>query len=497
MQLKRTDRPHEMHPHLAALLSVTLIINGCTVGPDYKEPVMSLPALWTKEGLPSKPPELAQWWKQLGDPMLDQLVADAVEGNLDVAAAKAKIREARAATKEDAGSLFPTLSAASAVDRLRNSSSSADASVSSQYQAGFDASWELDLFGGNKRALEAAKYAEDASQAQLRDTLVTLVGDVASYYVQARAYQELIDLGERSARSQRQTATLTRQQQQGGEASVVDVVKAEAQTAAIEADIPSYRIEYAKSVHRLGVLLGRAPLSLEAILARKGKIPLPPKAQSIGIPGDLLANRPDIRVAERQLAESTAGIGRAEANRYPSISLTGSIDSSATSFGDLGRNSTISWSLGPSINIPIFQGGRLRAAVDVAKAQRDQSFLEYQETVLSALEDVQNAIVSLNQSRLRRSKLTLSAAGYREAVKFSREIQNLGSGDLFAVLDAEKTLYSVEEDLIETKLDVARYYIALNKALGGGWDGVVDVSEPAVVDTNSQLRVVVAPRRRG
>ncbi|WP_425644539.1 efflux transporter outer membrane subunit [Agrobacterium leguminum] len=469
-----------------------LIVSGCTVGPDYEVPVMSLPALWTTDRSSSKPPELAQWWKRLGDPLLDQLVAQAVEGNLDVSAAKAKIREARATIKEEAGSLFPTLSSASAVDRVRS-----DASVYSEYRAGFDASWELDLFGGNRRTLEAAKYAEDAAREQLRDTLVTLVGDVASYYVQARAYQELIDLSERSARSQRQTAALTRQQRQAGEASVVDVVKAEAQTAAIEADIPSYRIEYAKAVHRLGVLLGRAPDVLEAVLIRSKKIPLPPQVKSLGIPADLLVNRPDIRVAERQLAQSTAEIGRAEANRYPSISLTGSINSSATNFSDLGKNSTISWSFGPSINIPIFQGGQLRAAVDVAKAQRDQSLFEYQKTVLSAMEDVRNAIVSINQSRIRRSKLALSVSKYRDSVKFSREIQDIGDGTPFNVLDAEKNLYSVEEDLIETKLDVALYYIALNKALGGGWDGVLNVSEPAMVDDLSGPRVAVPKRRSG
>ncbi|EUB99968.1 RND efflux system, outer membrane lipoprotein, NodT family [Rhizobium sp. CF080] len=475
-----------------ALLLFTLVLSSCVVGPDYESPKPLLPASWNsrKDKASSRPPELHQWWKRLQDPVLNDLVARAVQGNLDVATAKAKIREARATTQEQVGGLFPTLSSSGSTSRSRSTGSS----VNNQYQAGFDSSWEIDLFGANRRAIEAAKYGEEASEAELRDTLVTLVGDVAAYYVQVREYQELIELAERSAKSQRQTASLTRELQKAGEVTEGDVAKAEAQAAYTEADIPSYQTSYAQSVHRLSLLLGQSPSALDEVLTMRKKIPLPPKPTSLGIPADLLVNRPDVRVAERQLAQSTARIGQAQADRYPSIGLTGSIDSSAGSLSDLGRNSTVGWSLGPNITIPLFQGGRLKAAVDVAKAQRDQYLIAYQSTILSAMEDVQNAIIATNQSRLKQSKLALSAMRFRRALQVSRELHQAGVTDFFTILDTERSLYSVEEDLIETRSDVATYYIALHKALGGGWDGEIDASKPATIDVGEEPHLIRAKR---
>ncbi|WP_348651628.1 TolC family protein [Rhizobium sp. BG6] len=187
-------------------------------------------------------------------------------------------------------------------------------------------------------------------------------------------------------------------------------------------------------------------------------------------------------MAERRLAQYTAKIGQSEANRYPSISLTGSISSSATDLSSLAKASTIGWSFGPTVNIPLFQGGQLKAAVDAAKAERDQYFVAYQSAVLSAMEDIENSIVALNQSRLKKTKLSVSVEGYRTAARLSRSLNETGATNFLNVLDAERSLYSAEENFIESKSDVATYYIALNKALGGGWDAAVDVDTPAVID---------------
>lgn len=481
---------------MALALVGTTFLAGCVVGPDYQKPNLLVPASWSgkQEKTPAKPPELSQWWKQLHDPLLDQLIAEAVEGNLDVATAKAKVREARATTREEAGSLLPSLSASSSATRNRSAASdaSSDATLYSQYQGGFDASWELDLFGANKRALEAARYSEQASEEELRDTLLTLVGDVASYYVQAREYQALIELAQRSAKSQRQTAALTRSQFDAGEATGLDAVKADAQAASTEADIPSYRISYAQSVHRLGVLLGKSPSAVEDRLAKGGSIPSPKLAVSTGIPADILLTRPDVRMAERQLAQYTAKVGQAQANRYPSVSLTGSIASSATSLSDLGKKSTIGWSFGPTLSVPLFQGCQLKAAVEVSKAQRDQYFIAYQASVLSAMEDVQNAVVALTQTRLQNAKILVSVDGYRKAAKLSRTLNDTGATDFLNVLDSERSLYSAEESLIQSRTSIATYYISLNKALGGGWDGAIDVSKPVVIDGNEAPHVATA-----
>ncbi|MGA1805374.1 efflux transporter outer membrane subunit [Rhizobium sp. HT1-10] len=470
---------------MCALFLIATGLSGCVVGPDYQKPSFLMAGSWSGKAAAhaDKPPQLAEWWKQLKDPILDGLIAQAVAANLDVATAKAKVREARASYREQVGTLLPTVeSTASATRNRAAAADGAPATIYNNYQPGFDASWELDLFGGNKRAAEAAKYGVDAADEELRDTLVTLIGDVATYYIQAREYQQLTELARDSSKSQSQTASLTRTEYGAGGSSMVDVSKAEAQAASTHADIPTYEISYAKSVNRLGVLLGKSPLLLDGLLGKKSRLPTPPSKLSVGIPADILNTRPDVRQAERQLAQATAKIGEAEANRYPSVSLTGSINSSASSVSELGKKSTIGWSFGPSLTVPIFKGGQLKAAVDVAKAQRDQYVFAYQSAVLSALEDVQNAIVSLNRSRARSVDLGKAVEGYRTAANLSKKLKTSGEGDLFDVLDAERSLYSAQQNLIETRTDIATHYVSLNKALGGGWTGPIDISQPAARD---------------
>ena len=222
---------------------------------------------------------------------------------------------------------------------------------------------------------------------------------------------------------------------------------------------------------------------------KPSKVPSPKYPVKIGIPADVLHTRPDVRLAERQLAEYTAKIGETEAARYPSISLTGDIALSAASISDLAKKSSISWSFGPTVSIPLFQGGQLKAAVDAARAQRDQYFISYQSAVLSAMEDVENAIVGLNQSQQRSAKLSASVTAYRRAAELWHALNEAGTEDMLDVLQAERYLYSTEEDLIETQADIATYYVSLHKALGGGWDGDPHVEKPVVVDADMGPKV--------
>ncbi|TRL41220.1 efflux transporter outer membrane subunit [Rhizobium straminoryzae] len=481
-------RPSDRHPVRRSLLVVVLMatsmLGGCVVGPDYKMPDLPIlknwPAAAGKQAL--KPTQLAGWWKGLDDPLLNELVEEAVRGNLDVATAKANLRLARATTRSAEGALLPSLSQSDSATRTRNASG--DVSYSTQYKAGFDASWEIDLFGGNRRSVEAARASEQAEEETLRQTLVTLVGDVASYYVEAREYQALIDLAERSAKSQLQVLALTRRQFEAGEATGMDVAKAAATAASTQADIPSYRISYAQAVHRLGILLGRTPDAVEARLTKPAPIPVPRRAMPSTIPAGILLNRPDVRAAERDLAAYTAKIGVAEAARYPSISLSGAVTTSAASVSDLARKSTIGWTLGPSVSIPLFQGGQLKAAVDEAKATRDKYFVAYQSAVMTAMEDTENAVIGLTQSRLRQDKLRQSVAGYRQAAELSRTLFQSGASGFLDVLDAETSLYSSQENYIQSTANTATYFISLNKALGGGWSGTIDADQPLVVDRN-------------
>ncbi|MBZ9720579.1 efflux transporter outer membrane subunit [Mesorhizobium sp. AD1-1] len=480
---------------LAPMLTAVLLA-GCVVGPDYQTPIMAMPANWSgqKPTKPAQPARLSKWWQRLRDPELNTLVEEAVAGNLDVATAKAKIREARASYRQSAGTLLPSADGSGSASRNKSAetTSGSDATYS-EYQDGFDASWELDLFGANRRGVEAARYGLNASQEELRSTLLTLVGDVASYYTQARGYQARIALARRSAASQRQTAELTRTMAQAGTATAADVAKAMGQAASTEAAVPTLEASYAQAVHRLAVLAGRPPASLNERLKRVAPIPAPRLPMPTGIPADLLLSRPDLRMAERQYAQYTAKIGQAEAARYPSVSLTGDISTAALKLGDLGKNSSIGWSFGPTLSVPLFNAGQLQAAVEVAKAQRDQYFIAYRSSVLTALEDVENALVLLSQERIRIAKLASSAKSYGEAASLEGSLYKAGETSLLDVLDAQRSLYSAEDSLLQSRVLLATNYIALNKALGGGWDGAVDSAKPEIVDVKTGPRLASKP----
>lgn len=481
---------------LLAPMITAVLLAGCVVGPDYQTPILAMPASWSgqKPTKPVQPAQLSKWWQRLRDPELNTLVEEAVAGNLDVATAKAKIREARASYRQSAGTLLPSVDGSGSATRNKSAetTSGSDATYS-EYQAGFDASWELDLFGANRRGVEAARYGLDASQEELRSTLLTLIGDVASYYTQARGYQARIALARRSAASQSQTAELTRTMAQAGTATAADVAKAMGQAASTEAAVPTLEASYAQAVHRLAVLAGRPPASLSERLKRVAPIPAPRLPMPTGIPADLLLSRPDLRMAEGQYAQYTAKIGQAEAARYPSVSLTGDISTAALKLGDLGKNSSIGWSFGPTLSVPVFNAGQLQAAVEVAKAQRDQYFIAYRSSVLTALEDVENALVLLSQERIRIAKLASSAKSYGDAARLEGTLYKAGETSLLDVLDAQRSLYSAEDSLLQSRVLLATNYIALNKALGGGWDGTVDSAKPEIVDVKTAPRLASKP----
>jgi NodT family efflux transporter outer membrane factor (OMF) lipoprotein len=484
---------------LLPLLTVALFLGGCAVGPDYEIPAVLVPPAWGtgNEPQPVPAPKLAQWWTRFQDPMLNSLIDEAVTGNLDVATAKARIREARASYRQSVGTLFPAASGSGSATRQKSGGGASGADrndsddgetapasspISTQYQAGIDASWEIDFFGKNQRAAEAAGYGIDAAEEELRLTLLTLVGDVASNYVALRGSQARIVLAKRTAATQRQTLALTRRRMEAGAASVLDVANATGQAHATEAGIPDLETACVEAQHRLSVLTGRPPVELAHRLKRSGPIPRPRFPMPAGVPADTLLARPDVHRAERQLAQSTARIGETEAARYPSINLVGNIATSGLSLGDLAKSSSIGWSFGPTLNVPIFQGGRLRAAVEVAQAQRDQNFLAYRTAILKALEDVENALVSLSQGRIRHHRLAAAVKAYREAATLSHSLYQSGATSFLNVLDAERSLYSAEDGMLQSRITLATSYVALNKALGGGWDGLIDASRPVVID---------------
>jgi outer membrane protein, multidrug efflux system len=467
-------------------LLATALVAGCAVGPDYQTPFLDLPARFAHGGRhgAAAPQNLTRWWASLRDRMLSQLIEEAVAGNLDVAAAKARIREARAVRVQAVAGLFPTVDGSGSVtgNKIADTTGATFAAPYTLYKAGFDASFELDLFGANKRTLEAANRGLEATWDDLEATLLTLVGDVASNYVEARGYQARIELARRTAASQKETADLIKSKLDAGSSSAMDYAKASALASATAANIPLLEIQYAQAAHRLGILLGREPGAMLPRLDRPAPIPAPRLPLRPGIPADILLTRPDVRKAERELAQYTAKIGAAEAALYPSVSLTGSVSTAAQKTGDIGKGSTIAWTYGPSLTVPVFNAGRLRAAVDAAEAERDRYHLAFRSAVLTALEDVENGLVSLSKERARAARLAQSARSYREAARLARALYDAGAASFLDVLDAERSLYSAQDTLLQSQVSISVDYVALAKALGGGWSGMIDVSKPEVVD---------------
>lgn len=482
---------HRLSRRLAGLLVGAGLLAGCSVGPDYEAPDVTVPARWANgsTAAPVAAPQLSAWWRRLNDPTLDALVREAVAGNLDVATAKANVRNARATYRQAVGALFPqVVGDASAIHGDTGGGRDGpfgEANTYTRYNAGLAASWEIDLFGGNRRNMEASIYGADAAEDELSAVLLALVGDVATYYVEARGYQARIALARRTAASQRQTAAITRRMMELGSASAMDVANATGLAASTEAGIPRLETAYAQSVHRVSVLTGRTPATLAPRLAKGGPIPAPRGRLPVGIPANVLSNRPDVRAAERRYAQATARIGIAEAARYPSVSLSGDLNTTGARPGDLARGSSISWAFGPSLTVPIFNAGQLAAAVEVSEAQRDASFLAFQSSVLVALEEVENALVALAKEQERSAKLASVTRSYGESLRLARELFENGSTSFLEVLNGERSLYSAEDSLLQSRVDIATYYISLAKALGGGWDRKVDVLTPVIVDRNT------------
>ena len=448
------------------------LFTGCAVGPDFEHVTFNTEKKWANARGEQQLDEsrLHQWWKRLGDPVLNKLIDEAVLSNPDIAIALAKVDEARSLHMKETGGLFPDISGSGASTRRKTAGLTGSDPIRTTHQGLLDASWEIDFFGGNRRVIEAAYYNENAAEEQLRLALQVLIGDVTATYIEARNYQARLALARRTAVSQNETVTLIRTKVQAGAASDMDLAKAISTASNTEADIPTYQAAFSKAVHRLSVLSGKEPGALVKLMQMPRPIPLPRSNLPKSLPAVVLEQRPDIRIAEYQLAQKTAQIGVAQAARLPRVSLTGNISTSSRRIGDLGKNSTIGWSFGPALSVPIFNAGQLKAAVDVAYAQEEQAALNFHKSVLSALEEVENALVALSQEHIRYRSLTRAAQSQRQATQLAKSLYHEGSTSFLEVLDAERSLYSSEAALLQSKANISMNFITLAKALGGGWD---------------------------
>ena len=338
------------------------------------------------------------------------------------------------------------------------------------YVAGLDAAWELDIFGGIRRAVEAADASVAAAVWNRRDVLVSLVSEVAIDYITLRSDQRRIANATRNLESQRRTADLTRERFGAGFAARLDVANADAQAETTESDIPPIQTAERQTIYALSVLLGREPASLLEELSVEKPIPITPPAVPIGLPSDLLRRRPDIRMAEAQLHAATAEIGVATADLFPKFSLTGDVSLQASQIKPLGNWASSVWSFGPSITWPIFTAGRIQANIEVQNALQQQAILAYRQSVLNALQDVESALIAYSKEQARRSALARAVISNRQALDLSTRLYRQGQTDFLNVLNAERSLLGVEDALAQSEANVATDLASLYKALGGGWE---------------------------
>jgi multidrug efflux system outer membrane protein len=462
-----------------------VLLAGCTVGPDYREPKLATPANWQEaqqKGVDIRPAELTQWWTSFNDPLLNSLVERAVKSNLDLRIAEARIREARASRAVTASGLWPTLDVSASYSRNRTSENSlmfpSQGGVGGSgfnldrnlYDTAIDASWEIDVFGGVRRGVEAADATIAASVESRRDVLVTLLGDVAKNYIDLRGFQRRLAVARANLKAQQDTWELTRIRFQAGLTSDLEVAQAEAQVNTTAAQIPTLESALKQAAYSLDLLLGLSPGALWNDLANETRIPSLPPEVLVGLPSDLLRRRPDIRFAERELAAATAQVGSAMADLFPKFSLTGLAGLQSISASDWFTGRSRYWSIGPTVTWPIFDAGRIRANIEIRNAQQEQALNQYEKTVLAALGDVEKSLVSYSREQMRQRSLAEAVAANRRAVEMANELYVRGLNDFLNVLDTQRSLYAAENDLAQSETTMASNLVALYKALGGGWE---------------------------
>ena len=470
--------------HLSIVGLLALFAGGCaslpSVGPDYHTPATQTPAHWGEPlagGETNSAAAPAAWWQNFQDAELDSLIERAACSNLDLRVAQARVREARAHYRMTSADFWPTVDAAGSYSRVRSPEHlpvlgamhlpSYDDDV---HVAGFDASWEIDVFGGTRRATESARAQVAAAQFGEREVLVTLLGEVARNYAEARGYQRRLEIARDNIRAQAQSLAITLNRFTNGLTSDLDVQQASTILANTRAVVPTLETALDASIHRLGVLLGQTPESLQTELATAAPIPATPPVVPVGLPSDLLLRRPDVALAERQLAAATANIGVAKADLFPKFYLTGIAGFEGASADDWFKSGSRFWSVGPSVQWRIFDAGRIRANVKAQNARQEQMLASYENTALGAFEDVENALTAYAKEQIRRQSLAEAVKSSGESLRLANQLYANGLANFINVLDAERSLYEAQDALVQSDQMVTTDVIALYKSLGGGWE---------------------------
>jgi multidrug efflux system outer membrane protein len=466
------------HSFKYAAVVLAGFLAGCAtpmLGPDYQAPAIRVPSSWSAQDTSTDATaegkkHLVQWWKQLQDSQLDWLVEQALSDSLDLKLAQARLQQTRASRRVSEAGRYPSVSTSASASSIKNSDAVAPQPERTLYDAGFDATWEIDVFGATRRGVEAATADIAASQANMDNVRVSLVAEVARNCVELRSYQRRLAIARENLASQSETLQITEWRYESGLARASEVEQARTSREQTRAGIPDLEVSLAAAENRIAVLLGRNPGELRSMLAEVKPLPAVPDSIATGIPAEVLRQRPDLIVAERTLAAETARVGQKLAQRYPSLTLSGSFGWQAYSLAALGGADTIARSLGGTLAATLFDGGRLKSLVEVQSAVQEQALVSYQATVLSALEEIENALKSYAAAHERVDARRAAAESARNAAQLSRNLYQSGLADFQQVLETQRTQLSTEDSLAVADATLRTSLISLYKALGGGWE---------------------------
>jgi multidrug efflux system outer membrane protein len=476
------------------------LLAGCAVGPNYQPPKTSTPPQWTSPlngGETNSPVALAQWWKSFGDTNLDSYIATAIQSNLTLRVAEARVHEARAKKGIVSANLWPSLSGNGSYSRNRHSANPfpplhgvpLDYNL---YNANFDAAWELDVFGGTRRAVEAANAQIGAAEYSQRDVLISVLAEVARNYISARAYQQRLAIARDNIKVEQAVLDLSSNRFESGLSGELDAQQAKAVLRATEAQVPSLQTGFDESVYGLAVLLGQPPGALVDEMSVTNGIPLTPPLVPVGLPSDLLLRRPDVQKAERELAAATAQIGVAKADLFPKFSLTGMAGFQSVSAGNWFDYASRYGSVGPTVQWELFEAGSIVANIHVQNARQEEALNTYQQTVLVALKDTENALTAYAREQERRESLNQSVEANKHALELSTQLYKSGLTDFVRVLDSESSLYTAQDAQVQSDQTVSLDLAQLYKALGGGWQGEQEVSRGGAEDKGCCARAGIS-----
>ncbi len=486
-------------PPLDWLPLLFCLVAGCAVTPKQPITSVTLPEAWSEQPEPAtsvQPVELARWWNTFQDPMLQALIERGISQNRDIQRATARIQEARASRLVTLAPRWPRLG--SATSYARSLSSRTTTSLSSDflddestrtdnsespvgtslgfgqernfYRMGLDASWEIDLFGRLRWAEQALSAEISVAEEHRRTVLVALLAEIARNYIALRGAQQRLRIAGRHIQAQQDSVEITQARHQAGLTSALDTAEAEALLANIRAQVPPLQTTLKQTLHRLSVLVGEPPTAFTPALSQDYPIPQAALTNEIGLPSDLLRRRPDIRQAERELAAATARIGVATTDLFPRLTLTGRLETQGLDVTDLAKRAGLSWATGPALSWPVFDAGRIRAAIKVQDARQAQALARYEQVILTGLEEVENALIAYSKEQTRQQWLAASVAAHTEAVGIATDRYLSGLEDYLSVALARRALHTAQDAFVQSQTALVSHVVALYTALGGGWD---------------------------